>query len=258
MIRFVTGDLFLSDAYALVNAVNCEGIMGKGIAYQFKQLYPYNFKAYRDVCESGFLRPGKLFVCKDSDKLIINFPTKDKWRNSSKISYIDNGLSALSDLIRDKRIPSVAIPPLGAGNGGLVWRDVRKLMEERLYSVSERCAISIYEPSERFGTRETSEPCLGVSGLVLLEIMSGLSEPVAKEKVRKACRLMNFAFKGNDFDRAYGQVQAFRRFHGSRSVSELRDILYRRIVSESVERTLRKLSPIIQETVRRVNKEETP
>lgn len=135
MISFVTGDLFDSDAYALVNAVNCEGVMGKGIAYQFKSRFPRNFEAYREACASGFLRPGRLFPFEEGGKLIINFPTKDKWRNSSEMKYIDWGLSALSGFLNSNRIPSVAIPPLGAGNGGLIWRDVRRLMEERLYSV---------------------------------------------------------------------------------------------------------------------------
>lgn len=255
MIRFVTGDLFLSDAYALVNAVNCEGVMGKGIAYQFKRRYPDNFEAYRKACSDGRLRPGNLFASKESGKLIINFPTKDKWRNPSRISYIDEGLSALADLIRNEAIPSVAIPPLGAGNGGLVWRDVRKLMKERLYSVSDRADISIYEPSKASGTREACEPRLGVSGLVLLEIMSQLRAPVNKERVKKVCRLLNFTFEGDDFDRAYAGVQAFKRFHHIRSASEARDILYRQIVSDSVERTLKRLFPAISDAVQSVNLE---
>ena len=253
MIRYVMGDLFDSDAYALVNAVNCEGVMGKGIAYQFKQLYPYNFKAYSDACKSGQLRPGKLFVFQEGGKLIINFPTKDKWRNSSEMSYIGEGLDALSSLIRGMRIPSVAIPPLGAGNGGLVWRDVRKLIEERLYSVSNLCQITVYEPSKIAGQRGVQEPRLGVSGLVLLEIMSRLRAPVNKERVKKACRLVNFAFDNDDFDRAYNGAQAFKRFHHAKTNAEARDILYRRIVSDSVERTLRKLSPAILKAVERVN-----
>ena len=253
MIRFVTGNLFDSDAYALVNAVNCEGVMGKGIAYQFKRRYPRNFEAYREACVSGFLRPGKLFSCEEGGKLIVNFPTKDKWRNSSEMSYIHDGLMELSDLIKNRRIPSVAIPPLGAGNGGLVWRDVRRLMEERLYSVSAHCAISIYEPSEKSGERPVSEPRLGVSGLVMLEIMARLGPLASKERVKRVCRKISFAFEGGDFDRAYRSVQAFKSFHGVRSNSQARDLLYRRIVSDSVERTMKKLSPAIISAVERVN-----
>lgn len=253
MIRYVTGDLFNSDAYALVNAVNCEGVMGKGIAYQFKSRYPHNFEAYREACKSGFLRPGKLFSYEEGGKLIINFPTKDKWRNASEMSYIRDGLSELADLIRDKRISSVAIPPLGAGNGGLVWRDVRRLMEERLYSVSENRRITVYEPSAQSGKNAAIEPKLGVSGLVMLEIMARLGPPASKERLKRVCRKINFAFEGGDFDRAYGGVQAFKSFHGVRSNSQARDLLYRRIVSDSVERTMKKLSPAIISAVERVN-----
>ena len=255
MIRYVTGDLFDSDAYALVNAVNCEGVMGKGIAYQFKQRYPYNFKVYREACESGILRPGGLLTCEEGDKLIINFPTKDKWRNPSEMYYIREGLGKLSDLIINRRISSIAIPPLGAGNGGLVWKDVRRLMEERLYYASENCLISVYEPSTQSGKNEVSEPWVSVSGLVLLEIMARLQKPVSEERVRRACRYMNFASNNGDFNRAYNGVQSFKRFHRLKSNAVARDILYRRIVSDSVERTLRKLSPAISEAVRRVNSE---
>lgn len=251
MIRFVTGDLFESDAYALVNAVNCEGVMGKGIAYQFKERYPYNFKAYRDACKIGVLNPGKLFSCEENGKLIINFPTKDKWREPSRMSYIDAGLSALAVLIRDRGIPSVAIPPLGAGNGGLVWRDVRELMEKRLYSVSQSVDIEIYEPSEAAAGRVGRGPRLGVSALVLMDIEERLGT-TDKRLVKEAFNSMNkalpdpFVIRDESFDSVYGRVEEFKRYHHISSLPDAKRLLFRTIVSGNVVRKMNELTPAIR------------
>ena len=99
MFFYTTGDLLQSDAEALVNTVNCEGYMGKGIAYQFKLKFPNNNKDYIKACKSGVLRPGKLHFYREAGKIIINFPTKDKWREKSQIKYIEDGLDSLILLI---------------------------------------------------------------------------------------------------------------------------------------------------------------
>ena len=101
MFFYTTGDLLQSDAEALVNTVNCEGYMGKGIAYQFKLKFPNNNKDYVKACKNGTLRPGKLHVYKESEKIIINFLTKDKWREKSRMEYIEDGLDALVLLIKN-------------------------------------------------------------------------------------------------------------------------------------------------------------
>lgn len=150
MIKFTKGNIFESDAQALVNTVNTVGVMGKGIALQFKKAYPNNFKAYSDACKKDLIDIGRLFVFKDSnlatgDKLIINFPTKKNWRKPSEYSYIEKGLDDLIKVINTYEISSIAIPPLGAGNGGLNWIKVKKIIESKLKDLD--IEIIIYEPN---------------------------------------------------------------------------------------------------------------
>jgi O-acetyl-ADP-ribose deacetylase (regulator of RNase III) len=148
MIKFLKGDLLKSDAQALVNAVNTVGVMGKGIALQFKNRYPENYKVYKEACKNGELSIGKILVVKEGDlineKFIVNFPTKQHWRNSSEISYIHDGLIALQKAIKEYDIQSIAIPPLGCGLGGLDWDVVRPMIIEALQDLDVN--IYIYEP----------------------------------------------------------------------------------------------------------------
>ncbi len=146
MLKFVTGDLLQSEADALVNTVNCEGYMGKGIAYQFKKRFPEMNADYVKKCKANELTTGKLHCFKTGNKLIINFPTKDKWREKSKMEYITSGLDELIKVIREYNISSVAIPPLGCGNGGLDWNEVRPEIIRKLEKISEKTDIFIYEP----------------------------------------------------------------------------------------------------------------
>ena len=135
-IQYVKGDLLKQDVDAIVNTVNCVGVMGKGIALQFKNKWPGNFKAYKAACDRKEVRPGKMFVY-DSGGLvkpnfIINFPTKDHWRGKSRLEFIRDGLRDLVEVIRRLRIRSIAVPPLGCGNGGLDWDETRPLIENAL------------------------------------------------------------------------------------------------------------------------------
>ena len=150
MIRFTKGNLMTSSAEALVNTVNTVGVMGKGIALQFKEEFPKNFATYAKACRSGELVPGKLLITKElnragEEKIIINFPTKLHWRNPSKYEYITEGLKELTKAISEHNIKSIAIPPLGCGNGGLDWNIVKGMIEEALKDVE--CEIHIYEPN---------------------------------------------------------------------------------------------------------------
>ncbi|MDR0790192.1 MAG: macro domain-containing protein [Bacteroidales bacterium] len=150
MIHYITGDILESNAQALVNTVNIMGIMGKGIAFQFKKAYPNNFKAYSDACKRKEIDIGKLFVTKDSnlqsgDKIIINFPTKKDWRKPSEYRFIEEGLNDLVKVIKKYDIKSIAIPPLGAGNGGLHWVTVKQMIAEKLKG--KDIDIYIYEPT---------------------------------------------------------------------------------------------------------------
>lgn len=150
MIHFVTGNLLESDAQALVNTVNTVGVMGKGIALQFKQAFPTNFRKYAEACKRNTVIIGQLFVIEETSllsgkKIIINFPTKTDWRLPSEYSYIEEGLIGLVELIRARKIQSIAIPPLGAGNGGLDWNKVKKMLVAHLSELD--CDVFIYEPS---------------------------------------------------------------------------------------------------------------
>src|ERR1700722_9334096 len=136
MIEFTTGDILRADAEALVNTVNCVGIMGRGVALQFKNDFPANFKAYEAACGREEVQPGKMFVFETgtmtNPKYIINFPTKRHWRGKSRIEDIESGLRALGEEIQARGIRSLAIPPLGSGLGGLNWTDVRSRIVEAL------------------------------------------------------------------------------------------------------------------------------
>jgi len=138
MIELTTGNLLDADVEALVNTVNTVGVMGKGVALMFKEAFPENFKAYEAACKRKEVRVGRMFVTERGQfigpKFIINFPTKQHWRNPAKIEWIEAGLEDLKRVIIENDIHSIAIPPLGSGNGGLIWSEVRK---KRLIPLSQ-------------------------------------------------------------------------------------------------------------------------
>ena len=149
MIEYKSGDLLIEDVEAIVNAVNCVGVMGKGIALQFKNAFPDNFKAYALACKNKEVMPGKMFVYATNQltnpRYIINFPTKRHWKGNSKIEDIESGLVALVDIIEKYHIKSIAIPPLGSGLGGLEWNIVKHLIENSLKSIDIK--VVIFEPN---------------------------------------------------------------------------------------------------------------
>ena len=149
MIQYIKGNILESAAAALVNTVNLVGIMGKGIALQFKTQFPTNYKLYKQACAEKRINIGKLFVTKENtvwgDKLIINFPTKTDWRKPSEYAYIEAGLDDLLRIISEYNITSIAIPPLGAGNGGLNWEKVKQIIDSKLGSLN--IDIYVYEPN---------------------------------------------------------------------------------------------------------------
>ena len=149
MIEQKIGDLFQEDAEALVNSVNCVGVMGRGIALQFKKAFPENFKAYAEACKRGEVQPGRMFVCDlgkmTNPRYIINFPTKRHWRAKSRLVDVEAGLEALVDEIRQRNIRSIAIPPLGTNLGGLSWRDVGPRIRDALGKV-EGLDVRLFEP----------------------------------------------------------------------------------------------------------------
>ena len=149
MIQYRTGNILECEADALVNTVNCVGVMGRGIALQFKKAFPENFIAYRKACERKEVQPGRMFLFETGQltppQYIINFPTKRHWRGRSRIEEIDSGLTALVKMIRERNIRSIAVPPLGSGLGGLRWADVRPRIEAALGELKE-VQVIIFEP----------------------------------------------------------------------------------------------------------------
>ncbi|MFZ5621494.1 MAG: type II toxin-antitoxin system antitoxin DNA ADP-ribosyl glycohydrolase DarG [Pseudomonadota bacterium] len=153
MIRFTQGNLLDADVEAVVNTVNTVGVMGKGIALMFKEAFPENFKRYEAACKVGEVRVGHVFVTERQElmgpKWIINFPTKQHWRNPTKLQWVVDGLQDLRAFILEKGIRSIAIPPLGCGNGGLDWSQVRPEIEKTLAAL-ETVDILVFEPTSKY------------------------------------------------------------------------------------------------------------
>ncbi len=149
MIEIAKGNIVEADADALVNTVNCDGFMGKGIALQFKQAFPANFKAYEAACRAGEVVPGRMFIFDNgrllNPRYVINFPTKRHWRGKSRLADIRSGLQALLADIRRLGVRSIAVPPLGCGLGGLDWREVRPLIE-KAFSELPDVRVLLFEP----------------------------------------------------------------------------------------------------------------
>jgi O-acetyl-ADP-ribose deacetylase (regulator of RNase III) len=154
MIEFATGNLLDAEVEALVNTVNTVGVMGKGIALMFKEAFPENFKVYVAACKAGDMTLGKMLITERKDlvngpRWIINFPTKKHWRHPSKMQWITEGLEDLKRVIRERDIKSVALPPLGSGNGGLEWKEVRGHIKTALATMPD-VEFIVYEPTNQY------------------------------------------------------------------------------------------------------------
>ncbi len=178
MITLKRGNLIETDAEALVNTVNCEGFMGKGIALQFKKALPENFKAYERACRAGEVQTGRMFVFPTghmlNPKYIINFPTKRKWRENSRLEYIETGLKDLIQVVQRLNITSIAVPPLGCGLGGLDWRVVKPLIEQAFAEVPS-VQVTLFEPGGAPEARSmpigTDRPKLTVPRALFIRLM---------------------------------------------------------------------------------------
>ena len=188
MIEFKTGDIFTEDTEALVNSVNCVGVMGRGLALQFKNVFPENFKYYAAACKHGEVKPGKMCVfetgCLVPPKYIINFPTKRHWRGKSRMQDIQAGLVALTEEIRSHGIRSIAIPPLGSGLGGLDWPEVCVQMQEVLRELDD-VRVVVFKPDGKSedgrANRSSEVPDMTAGRAVLVGLMDlylrGLLDP---------------------------------------------------------------------------------
>lgn len=144
MITYMKGNILESSAQVVTNPVNCVGVMGKGLALQFKNKYPIMFKDYVKQCAAGNIKPGKPYLWEDDFVQILNFPTKRHWRDNSLLIDIEDGLKYLASNYDNMGIDSLAIPPLGCGLGGLDWVDVKYLMEKYLSGID--LEVYIYVP----------------------------------------------------------------------------------------------------------------
>ena len=188
MIRYTVGNILDAEAEALVNTVNCVGIMGRGIALQFKNAFPGNFKAYVAACQRKSVEPGRMFVFDTGEltlpRYIVNFPTKRHWRGKSRMEDIESGLAALVEQVRVLGIRSIAVPPLGSGLGGLDWADVRPRIE-RAMSDLPGVDVQVFEPgpvpADARPNRSTAVPNMTAGRAALVSLMSrylgGLMDP---------------------------------------------------------------------------------
>ncbi|MCS6919323.1 MAG: macro domain-containing protein [Fimbriimonadales bacterium] len=180
VIRLKRGDLFQSSAEAWVNTVNTQGVMGKGLAYEFKKRFPENHQFYQRACETGQLQVGKVLVFPTGQlhpQYIINFPTKQHWRGKSKLEYIREGLKDLAQAVRQYGIQSIAIPPLGCGQGGLRWEEVKPLIEQTFAALPD-VEVHLYEPST-----PTLEPVYA-GMLHLVDAYSELSPALSEQELK--------------------------------------------------------------------------
>jgi O-acetyl-ADP-ribose deacetylase (regulator of RNase III) len=188
MIELTTGDILKADAEALVNTVNCDGFMGRGIAAQFKRAFPASFKAYEQACKRGEVQPGRILIVRTEaerdPRWIVNFPTKRHWRNRSRLEDIESGLAALVADVDRLGIRSIAIPPLGCGLGGLAWSEVRPRIE-RAFAAHPEVRVLLFEPAgapaaEQMA-RSTKRPAMIPGRAVLVGLLDrylrGLMDP---------------------------------------------------------------------------------
>ena len=179
MLELTKGDILKADADALVNTVNCVGVMGRGIALQFRKAFPENFKAYKSVCDKKKLQPGMMLIYDlnrfQNPRYVVNFPTKRHWKGKSKIEDIESGLEALVKEIADRKIRSIAIPPLGCGLGGLSWNQIKPMIQKAFDAMPD-VHVFLYEPSgapvAEEMVKEKKVPNMTVGRAALLGLMN--------------------------------------------------------------------------------------
>lgn len=266
MFKYIVGDILESDAACLINTVNCEGFMGKGIAYQFKKKFPLNNKDYMAACRSKRLYIGTLHVFYEDGKTIINFPTKDRWREKSKIEYIHIGMKKLIEFLEENSISSVAIPPLGCGNGGLKWSEVKPIILSYLTPLKDKIDFQIYEPGifkKSNSVKSPTKPTL--SHIILMEMKIQLNTK-RKLELQKGAYFFNllshdefFKFQKYKYgpyshsidiiSRRIKESQDYYRMDTNQYV----DFCKKQLISKSVEKKLLKYEPYIKKSTDIIN-----
>jgi O-acetyl-ADP-ribose deacetylase (regulator of RNase III) len=199
MITLTRGNILEARTEALVNTVNTVGVMGKGIALQFKRAFPENYLFYTRACERGEVQPGRMLVFETGwmspPRYIINFPTKRHWRSPSRIEDVETGLHSLVQEITSRRIRSIALPPLGCGNGGLDWNEVRPRIEQAVAHL-EDVDVRLYEPGgtpdPRFMPDRRKKPPLTPARAILIELLFRYGELGFSRTLLEAQKLAYF------------------------------------------------------------------
>lgn len=266
MIEYAQGNMFECNADCLINTVNCEGFMGKGIAYQFKLKFPENNKSYVKACKSGALTVGKVHSYFEEGITIVNFPTKNKWRENSKIEYIEKGMDSLVELLPRLTVKRIAIPPLGCGNGGLSWAEVKKIIENKIYNIADDYDFVIFEPSASYRAIPKKPPQISVSGLVLLDIRLNLTK-FNHIRLQKAGYFTNLFLEEDYFkydkwkygpyshsvDIVARSIKEYQEYHGISDSQTTFDQIYRVICSEKVDSKFGKLHIAVKKATEYVN-----
>lgn len=266
MIQYVKGNMFECNADCLINTVNCEGFMGKGVAYQFKMRFPENNKSYIKACKSGELVVGKVHYYTENGITIINFPTKNKWRENSKIEYIEEGMNFFVELLPRLNVKKIAIPPLGCGNGGLNWAEVKAIIENKIGYLAEEYDFVIFEPSISFKAIPKMPPHISVSGLVLLDIRLNLKR-FNKIRLQKAGYFVNlfaeeeyFKFDkwkygpySHSIDIVARNIKEYQEYYGIDNSQKTFEQIYQVICSEKVDNKFNNLHNAVQKATEYVN-----
>ncbi len=266
MIEYTKGNMFECNADCLINTVNCEGFMGKGIAYQFKVRFPENNKSYMKACKSGELTVGKVHYYIEEGITIVNFPTKNKWRENSKIEYIETGMNYFVELLPRLEVKKIAIPPLGCGNGGLIWPDVKEIIENKIVNLADKYDFIIFEPSSSYKAVLKSPPQISVSGLVLLDIRLNLKK-FNGIRLQKAGYFVNLFLEQEyfRFDKwKYGpyshsidivarNIKEYQEYYGIDNSQATFEQMYRVICSEKVDDKFNKLHAAVKKSTEYVN-----
>lgn len=266
MIEYVKGNMFECNADCLINTVNCEGFMGKGVAYQFKMRFPENNKSYIKACKSGELTVGKVHYYMEDGITIINFPTKNKWRENSRIEYIEKGMSFFVELLPQLDVKKIAIPPLGCGNGGLIWADVKAIIESKIVNLSNKYDFIIFEPSSSYKAVSKKPPQISVSGLVLLDIRLNL-EKFNRIRLQKTGYFVNLFLEEEyfKFDKwKYGpyshsidivakNIKEYQEYYGINNSQMTFEQVYQVICSDKVNNKFNSLHIAVQKATEYVN-----
>lgn len=266
MFNYVSGDILASSAKCLINTVNCEGFMGKGIAYQFKHRFPKNNDDYVLACHSQQLYIGTIHTFEENGKIIINFPTKRKWREKSKIDYIHKGMEKVAAYLKEHNISSVAIPPLGCGNGGLKWTDVKPVIIQHLTPIQAELDIQIYEPANFSRSTSIKSPKrLSMPHLILMQTKLHLKKKT-KNHLQKATYFFSLLSKSSffqftkqknslyspDIETASREIKSVQDYYNFQT-AQCFDFVKNQVISTSTEKDLVKHEKTIRHSTDFVN-----